>query len=290
VSQNADFFRSRAAQFIEDNLAATVSWEEAEAYLESVHARTRTQAQDAVKLASLDLERANAIHYDVDTLRFRRPLPKDPKGAPLTEIAEAVLALGWEQGQHRKVVRCYTDLGGRYRHCDVYDALHDELKAKRKLLRPHPFAFALMPERERIEARLTDPSLSRGERLELQEERDKKVEQDLVDAYLAWRQCDGARGLRQQYPVAGLAADIFDPTARLIVEAKAHHDATTVAHAIGQARLYQYAANLETRKVDAIAVLLPSRPADLACGYARTEGGVTIIWQDGEGFAQERFA
>jgi hypothetical protein len=213
----------------------------------------------------------------------------DPKGSPLAEVAEAVLALGWEQGQHRKVVRCYTELGGRYRHCDVYDALHDELKTKRKLLRPHPFAFALMPERERIEARLTDPNLSLGERLELQEERDRQVEQDLVDAYLAWRKGQGARGLRQQYPIEGLAADIFDPAERLIVEAKAHNDATTVAHAIGQARLYQYAANLRTRQVDGIAVLVPSRPGDLAQGYARTEGAVTIIWQDGEGFAQERF-
>jgi hypothetical protein len=57
VSQNADYYRSRAARFIEEHLDATVSWEEVEGHLEAVHGRTRAQVSAIMKFPSLRADR-----------------------------------------------------------------------------------------------------------------------------------------------------------------------------------------------------------------------------------------
>jgi len=90
----------------------------------------RAIVQDAFLTAELELEWTNAIVYENDY--FRRPgRANDPVAvlpAQLRNVADAVLALGWPnpgQKRSRTIYECFVELGGRYRHCDVYWAMHN---------------------------------------------------------------------------------------------------------------------------------------------------------------------
>lgn len=70
-SQNDDHLAGLASRYIEQNLDATVGWEQVRQHLQTQHGKTSTEAARALLLAVLDLEWTGAIQYDVD--RFRRP-------------------------------------------------------------------------------------------------------------------------------------------------------------------------------------------------------------------------
>jgi hypothetical protein len=204
----------------------------------------------------LDLEWTGAIQHDVD--RFRRPgLPTDAKFAPLSEVANAVLALGWPRpadGKRSRTIHECSELGGRYRHCDVYWAMHEVLKGKR--LAFHRAYWSLLGDA----AILADPTLTVAERAKLEE----NVEAELCDRYVA----SLAHRVEREYPLDDRRADIFDRDRQLIIEAKAYADDVVALGAITQAMLYRTIANHDTEIVDRVASASSRR---LACA-GRTRG------------------
>lgn len=237
----------------------------------------RTIVQDAFLTAELDLEWTNVVVYERD--HFRRPgLPKDPISVPsgkLRDVAEAVLALGWPnpgRKRSRTIHECFLELGGRYRHCDVYWAMHKHLKGNR--LRVVRANWMLQDD---VEAILADPTLTAVERAEIEEE----LERELVDAYVKWLEHPVAR----EYRFAnGRQADIYDRRRRLIIEAKAtHRDDVTVAHAMGQAMYYR---SIDPEGLNAnIAVLLRGEPGEDAARLLRIYG-VGLIFRHRDGFVE----
>ena len=240
--------------------------------------RDRAVVQDAFLTAELDLEWTNAIVYEND--HFRRPSgANDP--APvlperLREVAEAVWSLGWPNPGHkpsRSIHECFLALGGRYRHCDVYWAMHKYLKGNR--LRVVRRNWMLLKD---VEAVLADPTLTAEEREELERE----LEKDLVQEYLTWLD---RPDVRKHLFSNGREADLYDRERQLIIEAKANHrDDVMVAHGMGQAMYYRSLDQLGPD--DRIAVLLPGRPRDeivrLLWVYE-----VGLIYRDGRTFKEE---
>ncbi len=85
---------------------------------------------------------------------MRHPRPGDAEGAPLDDVAAVVLSLAWpcsgnnRVGRSRSIHEAFEELGGRYRHCDVYEAMHalvkgHELKSGRAYWQRHRRAVAL---------------------------------------------------------------------------------------------------------------------------------------------------
>jgi hypothetical protein len=216
--------------------------------------RQRAAVQDAFLTAELDLEWTGAIVYEED--HFRRPgQPSDPvpvRPDALREVAEAVWALGWpnvENKPSRTIHECFLALNGRYRHCDVYWAMHKYLKGNR--LRVVRRNWMLLKD---VEAVLADPTLSPEERMELEHE----LERDLVSDYVAWL---GRKNVRKHLFLNGREADLYDHERSVIIEAKANHrDDVMVAHGMGQAMYYRSLDQLGSD--DRVAVLLPGRPTD----------------------------
>ena len=214
----------------------------------------RSKVQEAFLTAEMDLEWTNQIVYSPDGT-FRRPAATgDPEPVPeprLREVADAVLGLGWPNPGHkasRTIHECFVELGGRYRHCDVYWAMHKHLKNRKlRVVRAH---WLLQDD---IPALLADPGLTQRERLELERE----LEQDLVRRYVDWL---GRRVTKRRF-TNGREADLFDPDRGLIIEAKVdHRDDVLVAHGMGQAMYYR---SLDDLPIDTkIAVLVPGRPSD----------------------------
>lgn len=240
--------------------------------------RDRALVQDAFLMAELDLEWTNAIVYEDD--HFRRPGgANDPAPVPperLREVAEAVWSLGWpNRGRKpsRSIHECFLALGGRYRHCDVYWAMHKYLKRNR--LRVVRRNWMLLTD---VEAVLADLTLTAEEREELERE----LEKDLVHAYLTWLD---RPDVRKHLFSNGREADLYDRERQLIIEAKANHrDDVMIAHGMGQAMYYRSLSELGSD--DRIAVLLPGRPTDevvrLFFHY-----DVGLIYRDGETFKEE---
>ncbi len=278
-SQNDNHLAGLATRYIEQNLDKTVGWDETRQHLETQHSKTSAEAARGLLLAVLDLEWTGAIQYDGD--RFRRPgLPTDVQFAPLPEVADAVLALGWPRPsdgkRSRTIHQCYLELGGRYRHCDVYWAMHQVLKGKR--LACHRTHWSLLGDA----AILADPTLTVAERAELE----RSVETELCDSYVA----SLPHRVEREYPLDNRRADIFDRKRRLIIEAKAYADDVVALGAITQAMLYRTIANRDTEIVDRVAVLLPNEPTTLAREVARTHDlDVDVIWSDGSTFRHEPF-
>ncbi|MGV8968632.1 MAG: hypothetical protein ACOH2F_20420 [Cellulomonas sp.] len=174
--------------------------------------RDRALVQDAFLTAELDLEWTNAIVYEDD--HFRRPggvndpVPIAPEG--LHEVADSVWSLGWPNPGHkpsRSIYECFRALDGRYRHCDVYWAMHKYLKGNR--LRVIRRNWMLLKD---VEALLADPTLTTLEREELERE----LERDLVDDYVAWL----GRPVRKHLFSNGREADLYDRDRHLIIEAR----------------------------------------------------------------------
>ncbi len=151
---------------------------------------------------------------------------------------------------------CYLELGGRYRHCDVYWAMHEVLKGKR--LACHRAYWSLLGDA----AILADPTLTVAERAELEQ----NVEAELCDRYVA----SLPHRVEREYPLDNRRADIFDRKRQLLIEAKAYADDVVALGAITQAMLYRTIANRDTEIVDRVAVLLPGEPSELARQVART--------------------
>lgn len=92
-------------------------------------------ATEAITEAVLELERTGQIYYDPDDrVGFRTLHPDDPAPAQLEQVAAAVLALNWNpRGTREKGARSIREAQqelGRYRHCDVFDAMHTILKGR----------------------------------------------------------------------------------------------------------------------------------------------------------------
>lgn len=274
----------RATRFIEQQLdtAGTATWEDTREHLATTLDISPSLTIEPVLRAVIDLESTGALAHDLATEKYRRPVATDPQGAPLAEVAEAVLALGWPtraDGGHRTIHQTFLALGGRYRHADVYRAMHERLKGRELEL------YAMKCWRARGElalaaTRLADTTVAQA----LADER--RLEAHLVAAYIA------TLGYRPRLEhrirrVGGtdLVADIYDERRRLLVEAKATVDG--LFPAIGQVHRYRYLVNLAADRtlVDRVAVLLPGEPSrdDLSCA-ASMELELDVIWQDGEGF------
>lgn len=278
-SQNTDHFVGVATRYIEKNLDRNVTWDEARAYLEAQHAGTKGSPADWLLLAVLDLEWTGAIQYDRNF--FRRPgLPTDAHFAPLEEVAAAILTLGWPRPsdgkRSRTIHQCFLELEGRYRHCDVYWAMHELLKGQR--LACHRAYWSLLGD----EAVLADPTLDPAKRAELEQ----TIEAELCDRYVA----SLGHRVEREYLLGGRRADIFDRQRQLIVEAKAYADDVVALGAITQAMLYRTIANEHADVIDRVAVLLPGPPSELARRVARTcELDCDVIWWDGSAFRHEPF-
>ncbi len=240
--------------------------------------RERALVQDAFLTAELDLEWTNVIVYEDD--HFRQPSGvNDPAPVPperLREVAEAVWSLGWPNPGHkpsRSIHECFLALGGRYRHCDVYWAMHKYLKGNR--LRVVRRNWMLLKD---VEAVLADPTLTAEERQELERE----LEQDLVQAYVTWL---GRPDVRRHLFSNGREADLYDRKRQLIIEAKANHrDDVMVAHGMGQAMYYRSLSELGSD--DGIAVLLPGRPSEEVVRLLWIHE-VGLIHRDGHTFKEE---
>lgn len=240
--------------------------------------RERALVQDAFLTAELDLEWTGAIVYERD--HFRRPgQPSDPAPVPpeaLRGVAEAVWSLGWPNPGHkpsRSIHECFLALNGRFRHCDVYWAMHKYLKGNR--LRVVRRNWMLLKD---VGAVLSDPTLTIEERAELERE----LERDLVQDYVTWLD---RRDVRKHLFANGREADLYDCERHVIIEAKANHrDDVMVAHGMGQAMYYRSLDQLGTD--DRIAILLPGRPGDEVVRLLWVYD-VGLIYRDGDAFREE---
>lgn len=243
--------------------------------------RDRTLVQDAFLRAELDLEWTNTIVYEDD--HFRRPGgANDPAPVPperLRDVADEVWALGWPNPGHKKsrsIHECFLELGGRYRHCDVYWAMHKYLKGNR--LRVVRRNWMLLKD---IEALLADPTLT----VEQREEIERELEKDLVQDYVTWL---GRTNVRKHLFSNGREADLYDKQRLLIIEAKANHrDDVMVAHGMGQAMYYRALNELDPDN-DRVAVLLPGRPSYQVTALLSSYD-VGLIYRDGDAFIEEFF-
>lgn len=277
---------SRATRYIEQQLdtAGTATWEDTREHLAKTLGIAPALTIDPVLRAVIDLESTGALAHDLETEKYRPARPTDPREAPLGEVADAVLALGWPtkaDGGHRTIYQTFVALDGRYRHADVYRAMHERLKTRELEL------YAMKRWRARGElalaaTRLADPDTTVAQALA----DERRLEAHLVASYIATL---GYRP-RLEYRIGrdggtDLVADIYDERRRLIVEAKATIDG--LFPAIGQVHRYRYLVNLAADRtlVDRVAVLLPGEPSqdDLSCASSMYLD-LDVIWQDGEEF------
>ncbi|ADB76088.1 hypothetical protein Gobs_3496 [Geodermatophilus obscurus DSM 43160] len=294
ASQNLDHVTAVATRYIEQHLGEDpLQWSEVIDHLKA--GGYTNEATLAVTRAVLDLERTDVMFYALEGMR--RPRPGDAAPAPLHEVAAAVLALQWpctrndRPGGSRSIWEAFEELGGRYRHCDVYDAMHERLKGHELKSGRVYWQRTDLPSRfdtagrfaQRAEAVAVQPPASPAR---------QQLEADLVAAYVATLP---HRYLRE-HPIGELRADVYEPTVRRIVEAKAAADVVTVAHAWAQAAAYRYAANtsaLDDRTtVESIAVLLPAAPTGTARSFLEHVAAdcfeVELIYPHGETFRHEQ--
>ena len=190
-------------------------------------------------------------------------------------MADAVWSLGWPNPGHkpsRSIHECFLALDGRYRHCDVYWAMHKYLKDSR--LRVVRRNWMLLKD---VDAVLADQTRT----VEAQVELERELEQDLVNDYLTWL---GRTDVRKHLFRNGREADLYDRANHLIIEAKAsHRDDVMVAHGMGQAMYYRSLDDLDpdTR----VAVLLPGRPSDQVVRLLWLYE-VGLIYRDGQTFKE----
>lgn len=276
----------RATRYIEQQLdtAGTTTWEDIREHLATTLGIAPSLTIEPVLRAVIDLESTGALAHDLDTEEYRRPRPTDPGEAPLAEVAEAVLALGWPtkaDGGHRTIYQTFREFRGRYRHADVYRAMHERLKGRELEL----YAMKCWRARGELEiaaTRLADPDTTVAQALA----DERRLEAHLVASYVAT--LDHRPRVEHRIGRHGdtdLVADVYDERRRLIVEAKAA--VSGLFPAIGQVHRYRYLMNLAADRtlVDRVAVLLPGEPSrdDLSCAAAMYLD-LDVIWPDGEGF------
>jgi len=282
-NQSEDNLAAIASRYLEQHLDETVGWYELVDHLKLAHGKTHAQASHGALLATLDLEWTGGVATDLATERYRRPRPGDPQRAELEEVAAAVLSLGWpapDGKRSRTIQHTFLELGGSYRHCDVYWAMHERLKGRE--LECHRAYWRRLGDDAIIAAKLADPRTPVAERLELEQQ----LEAELVADYVASLD----HPVRVEHPLGGRRADIYDERDRRIIEAKAYADDVVALGAITQAMLYRTIINSERDVVDRVAVLLPGQPSELARQVARTHDlDVDVIWPEGDGYRHESF-
>lgn len=286
-SQAEDHLAGLASRYLEQHLDQSVGWYELRAHLEGVHGKTPDQAIRGALMCVLDLEHSGVLAQDVDSERYRRPLPSDPPSAPLDEVAAAVLALGWPPPngkRSRTIEKTFVELGGRYRHCDVYWSMHERLKNRE--LECHMANWWRLGETAIIATKLADPSTPAAERIELEQQ----FEAMLVDDYVAWLGRSVSVQHKLEHSLGLRWADIYDREQKRIIEAKAYADDVVALGAITQAMLYRTIINRDKELVDRVAVLLPGPPSELAREVARShELDADVIWPEGGGYRHEPF-
>jgi hypothetical protein len=294
ASQNLDHVIAVATRYIEQHLGEDpLQWQEVIDHLQA--GGYTDEATVAVTRAVLDLERTDVMFYALAGMR--RPRPGDAAPAPLDEVAAAVLSLQWpcprndRPGGSRSIWEAFDELGGRYRHCDVYEAMHTLLKGHALKSSRVYWQRSELPSRFDTAGRFALRAAAVAEQPPASSAR-QQLEADLVAAYVATLP---HRYLRE-HPIGELRADVYEPTVRRIVEAKAAADVVTVAHAWAQAAAYRYAANtsaLDDRTtVDSVAVLLPAAPTGTARSFlehvAADSFEVELIYPHGETFRHEQ--
>ena len=293
TSQNLDHVIAAATRYIEQHLGEDpLQWSQVIEHLKA--GGHEDEATQAVLHAVLDLERTDAVFYALEGIRL--PRPDDVGPAPLPDVAAAVLALEWpctrndRPGGSRSIWETFEELGGRYRHCDVYEAMHTLLKGRELKSSRVYWQRTDLPSRfdragrfaQRAEAVAALPPTSPERR---------QLESDLIAAYVATLPHRHVR----EHRIGELRADVYEPTVRRIVEAKAATDVVTVAHAWAQAAAYRYAANTsatdDRSTVESIAVLLPASPTATARGFlehvAADSFEVELIYPHSETFRSE---
>lgn len=295
ASQNLDYVTAVASRYIEQHLREDpLQWREIMDYLKA--AGYTDEATAALTRAVLDLERTDVLCYAREGLR--RPRTGDAAPAPLGEVAAAVLSLQWpctrnnRPGGSRSIYEAFDELGGRYRHCDVYEAMHT-------LLKGHELKIAGQTYWQRTEIPSRFDAAGRfAQRAELvaalppAPPARQQLEADLVAAYVTTLPHRYVR----EHPIGELKADVYEPAVRRIVEAKAAADVVTVAHAWAQAAAYRYAANtfaLDDRTtVESIAILLPIAPTGTARSFLEHVAAdcfeVELIYPHGDTFRHEQ--
>lgn len=291
TTQNLDHVTGLATRYIEEHLdGEPLQWGEV---LEHLKMRGYADsATAAITRAVLDLEHSGLIFYALEGIR--RPQAGDTPPAPFEEVAAAVLALEWpctrnnRPGGSRSIHEAYEELGGRVRHCDVYDAMHGLLKGNELKSGRVYWQRTDMPSRFDAAGRFATRAAQVAD-LPQDAPARRQVESDLVAAYVARLPHRYVR----EYQIGELRADVFEPTVRRIVEAKATGDLVTVAHAWAQAAAYRYAANAtaDLAVVDAIAVLLPTAPVGTARAFLEHVGAdcfeLELIYPEGDDFRRE---
>ena len=284
AGQDRDHRIGLATQVILDSIDERPTWFD---LLDRIAARLRMDLNDPVEkpkvadallAAEMDLEWTGEILYRTDGVFERLPATGGPQPvdeAGLRAVANEVLRLGWPNPGHkpsRTIWECFVELGGRYRHCDVYWAMHKHLKNhKLRMVRANWMLQDDMP------AMLADPEISTEERVELE----RQFEADLVARYVDWL---GRRVLKKRFS-NGREADLYDHARDLIIEAKAYHlDDVLVAHAMGQAMYYRILDDLpiETK----VAVLVPGRPSEDVLRLL-DHYDVGLIYPEGDSFSED---
>ncbi len=296
ASQNLDHVTAVATRYIEQHLIDDpLQWREVVDHLKA--GGYTDEATQALTRAVLDLERTEILFYAPEGMR--RPRPGDAGPALLDEVAAAVLSLQWpctrndRPGGSRSIYEAFEELGARYRHCDVYEAMHTLLKGHELKSGRVYWQRSDLPSRfdkagrfaQRAEAVAALPPTSPAR---------QQLEADLVAAYVATLPHRYVR----EHSIGELRADVYEPTIRRIVEAKAAADVVTVAHAWAQAAAYRYAANAfavdDRTTVQSIAVLLPAAPTGTARRFLEHVAAdcfeVELIYPHGETFRHERLA
>ncbi|WP_348690339.1 hypothetical protein [uncultured Nocardioides sp.] len=283
TGQDRDHRNALATQVILETIDERPTWFD---LLDRIAARLRLdlnnpaekpKVADALLAAEMDLEWTGEILYRPDGFFERFPAVGGPPAveeAGLRAVADDVLRLGWPNPGHkpsRTIWECFVELDGRYRHCDVYWAMHKHLKGhKLRVVRAN---WMLQDD---IPALLADPGLTADERLELERE----LEADLVARYVTWL---GRRVTKKRFS-NGREADLYDKDRGLVIEAKANHlDDVLVAHAMGQAMYYRV---LDDLPLDTkVAVLVPGRPREDVLRLL-DHYDVGIIYPDGDTFVE----
>jgi hypothetical protein len=294
ATQNLDHVTALATRYIDEHLHGDpLQWSEV---LDHLKARGYAdEATAAITRAVLDLERTGAMFYALEGMR--RPRPGDADGASLDEVAAAVLSLEWpctrndRPGGGRSIYEAFEELGGRYRHCDVYQAMHGLLKGHELKGGRVYWQRTKLPSRFDPAGRFAVRAAAVAESPQDAPAR-QQLEADLVAAYVATLP---HRYIRE-HPIGELRADVYEPALRRIVEAKATADVVTVAHAWAQAAAYRYAANSTARDarstIESIAVLLPTAPIGTARSFLEHVAadclGVELIYPDGDEFRREQ--
>lgn len=273
-SQDRDHLIGLASRALLENLDATHNpWRAAEQVLVERRMCDLDKAKQIALVAVLDLEWADTVTVTPDGLRAYQP--GDPAKAPLREVADAVMALGWSADTRaRKIRESHDAVWPRYRHCDVYWAMHEVLKGTQ--LRCNRAYWKAL---DGVDV-LADPTLT----VEQREEVIRQLEAELRDDYADWLGYD----VKSEWAIGSRRADLFDRSRELIVEAKIETDDVVVLGAVMQAALYRAMANRERHQVGPIAVLLPSAPSELVRLTLRMEDlDVGFIWRKGNGFIED---